>query len=327
MGTQKKHRISRINQMLLEMASGNFFFRLERFAKNDNLEAISITLNMLAEEIEQSMLHQGFANSSNTNMTVVQMSFILDERGSIEMVNQQSCAILSTLLKDVIGKPFEYFLDNGSKDKWNTVMERLLAKEVKDISIGLKFRSKANLLIPKRAHLSIFETLSDKHVKILVTVIHHTNRQQHIDAIQRERVIKQTRKRNDLPLEHIKEMVKPKIRLSFDDIRKIREGHDILLHNPELEFPSLKEFALRLGTNEFKLKYGFKQLYGTSVYRFLMNERFRKAKMMIQYSDQPLKTIAQVTGFKSMSHFSRSFKKRYGYAPSELRKNPKFLDT
>ena len=108
--------------------------------------------------------------------------------------------------------------------------------------------------------------------------------------------------------------------MSFEDIRKIREGHDIIINNLEMDFPSLKDFALQLGTNEFKLKYGFKELYGTSVYRFLKEERMRKSKMMIQYSGQSLKTSAQMTGFKSMAHFSRTFKKRYGYTPSELRK-------
>ena len=49
---------------------------------------------------------------------------------------------------------------------------------------------------------------------------------------------------------------KPKLRLSFQDIRKIRAGHDIIINNLEMDFPSLKDFALQLGTNEFKLKYG-----------------------------------------------------------------------
>ena len=76
-----------------------------------------------------------------------------------------------------------------------------------------------------------------------------------------------------------------RIRLSFADIRKIREGRNIILNNLEAELPSLKDFAHQLGTNEFKLKYGFRELYGTSVYRFLLQERLRKAKMLIQRAD------------------------------------------
>ena len=113
---------------------------------------------------------------------------------------------------------------------------------------------------------------------------------------------------------------KQKIRLTFEDIHKIREGHNIIINNLEKDFPSLKDFALQLGTNEFKLKYGFKELYGTTVHRFLMEERLRKSIMMIQFSGQSIKAIAQMTGFKSISHFSRSFKKRFDYTPSDLRK-------
>ena len=55
--------MQRINQMLLEMASGNFFYRLERSTKNDSLESLAISLNILAEEIQETMLHQGYVKT------------------------------------------------------------------------------------------------------------------------------------------------------------------------------------------------------------------------------------------------------------------------
>ena len=97
-------------------------------------------------------------------------------------------------------------------------------------------------------------------------------------------------------------------------------AHDMILTNLEDDFPSLKEFALELGTNEFKLKYGFKELYGTTVHKFLIQERLRKAMMMVRYSDRPFKSIAEMTGFKSLAHFSRSFKQTYSLSPSDMRK-------
>ncbi|MGC1632894.1 MAG: AraC family transcriptional regulator, partial [Gelidibacter sp.] len=86
-------------------------------------------------------------------------------------------------------------------------------------------------------------------------------------------------------------------------------------------FPSQKDFALQLGTNEFKLKYGFKELYGTTMHKFIIQERLRNAQVMIQYTDLPFKAIAHKSGFKSQSHFSRLFKARFGYTPKDLRKN------
>src|SRR5690606_40191990 len=110
-----------------------------------------------------------------------------------------------------------------------------------------------------------------------------------------------------------------KVRLTQDDIRMIEDARSLMLSDLAKDFRPLKEFALQLGTNTFKLKYGFKELYGISVYRFLRNERLRKAKVLVQYGDEPFKIIAQLCGFKSVPHFSRIFKKEFGHTPTELR--------
>lgn len=98
----KKKRVKRINQMILEMAGGNFFYRLAQSKKNDNIEALAVILNMFAEEIQESFLHQGYVNSKGTIKHIVQMSFVLDEHDIVQMVNQKTCTILSMLRDDII---------------------------------------------------------------------------------------------------------------------------------------------------------------------------------------------------------------------------------
>ncbi len=320
MRTYRKQRMQRINQMLLEMASGNFFYRLERSTKNDNIEALGLTLNILAEEIQEAMLHQGYANSNNTIMETIQMSFILDDKGRIQMANQQTCNILSVLHTDIIGTHFTNFLTEISILKWQDFWKTLIQQEFNDTTLELTFKTKGSLVIPKTCHITTFKSENNDERKVLITVIHHSNSLDKLENDLKRRVIQfsnqQKHEADETPLGS----QKPKLRLSFEDIRKIREGRDIIINNLEKELPSLKDFALQLGTNEFKLKYGFKELYGTSVYRFLRNERLRKSKMMIQFTDQSLKSIAHMTGFKSISHFSRTFKNRYEYTPSDLRK-------
>lgn len=311
------HRMQVINTMLLEMASGNFFYRIERNSDNDDIEALVLTLNMLAEEIQDTIVHQGYVNTDQTNLDIVQMSFILDEKGIVQMVNQQTCNILSCFYDDIVGNDFENFITEESTVNWGATWKQLIKKEIFDTSIGLHFKSKGNLIIPKIAYISTFHDFAIHEKRILITVVHHSNFRNQLDADLKQRVIKDDK----LVSEKKGKPNKPKIRLSFEDIRKIREGHDIIINNLESDFPSLKDFALQIGTNEFKLKYGFKELYGTTVHRFLMQERLRNAQMMIQYSDVSLKSIAYKVGFKSMPHFSRSFKKRYGYSPSALRSN------
>ncbi|SFZ89523.1 AraC-type DNA-binding protein [Flaviramulus basaltis] len=306
--------------MLLEMASGNFFYRLERTDKNDNLESISISLNMLAEEIQGILLHQGYANSNNLMVEIIQMSFILDDKGYIDMVTQQSCNILSLSHSELIGLPITSILDNPSKMTWEAIYRLQKDNIFFSSSAMLTFKTQGSLAIPKACYITTFTDKNKAQTKTLVSAIHHASNDTMMDQELKTHIqgLSKTQSLSTKTLPKAETKQKPK--LSFDDIRKIRKGHETILNNLEKDLPSLKEFALQLGTNEFKLKYGFRELYGTSVFKFLLDERLRKSKMMIQYSDQALKTIAHKTGFKSMPHFSRAFKKRFGYAPSELRK-------
>lgn len=299
--------------MLLEMASGNFFYRLKRTSKNDNLEAISVLLNMLAEEIQETLIHQGYVNSNRPLKEIIQMSFILDASGCIELTNEQSCLILSMPLKAIIGKPFEVFLETASKKTWQTTWTVIKQKDFKDLALELKFITHSGLVIPKICYITTYKNRDISYVKTLISVIHYNTNQQTLDPPLKRQV---NRYASQIKQQHHKR----KLRLSFEDIKKIRQGHTFIINNLDMDFPTLKDFALQLGTNEFKLKYGFKELYGTTIHRFLMEERLIKSKMMIQFTQESLKHIAQLTGFKSMSHFSRTFKNRFGYTPSNLRK-------
>lgn len=316
----KKKRMQKINQMLLEMASGNFFYRLERSDENDNIEALSVVLNMLSEEIQESFLHQGYANSKGITKHIVQMCFMLDEHGVIQMINQKTSILLSHLYGNIIDKPFESFLTKASKNKWHQIWETIQQKDFYDTSLELTFVTKEKLFLPNHCYITTSKGKKEAPRKTLITVIHHSKYYLELEKNLKKSVVKFNNIPGDALQNSSRNSQKQKLILTYEDIRKLREGHDIIINNLDKELPSIKDFALQLGTNEFKLKYGFKELYGTTVYRFLVQERLRKAKMLTQYSDIPLKSIAHMTGFKSIPHFSRTFKKRYGYAPSALRK-------
>ena len=108
--------------------------------------------------------------------------------------------------------------------------------------------------------------------------------------------------------------------MTYQDRRMLTKARDLILQDPGRDFKSLKSFALELGTNTHKLKYGFREMFGTSVYRFLKCERLRKAKILVQYGDESIKCIAHSCGFKSVAHFTRSFSKEFGSPPRTARK-------
>jgi len=319
----KKKRLKQIEQMLIEMSVGNFFYRIERSVKNDNVEALVITLNMMAEELQEAMVHQGYVNAHGTIKHIVQMNFIIDAQGLVQATNQRACTILSKLRTDIIGKPFLSFLIDDSKTKWQKIWGVLKQKTLYDTSLDLSFKTKGNLIIPTACYITNISHTNKNEPTTLLTVVLHSNDQLELEKDLKKSLIRiSSRQKKDSDVAESSNL-RPKIKLTFDDIKKLQKGHDIIINNLEKDFPSLKDFALQLGTNEFKLKYGFKELYGTSVYRFLKKERLRKSKMLIQHSELPLKSISNMVGFKSFPHFSRAFKQRYGYTPSALRKKSK----
>ncbi|MFD2883666.1 helix-turn-helix transcriptional regulator [Pseudomonas lini] len=63
-----------------------------------------------------------------------------------------------------------------------------------------------------------------------------------------------------------------------------------------------------LGTNEFKLKEGFRKVFGTSPHRMLTDIRMRKAWELLE-AGMYVSTVAYKVGFQHLSSFSTAFEK------------------
>jgi AraC family transcriptional regulator len=63
----------------------------------------------------------------------------------------------------------------------------------------------------------------------------------------------------------------------------------------------------------------FKASFGISPYRFVMQERVAKAKVMLEESRKEIGEIAVEVGFPSHSHFTKIFHKMTGATPSQFR--------
>lgn len=101
---------------------------------------------------------------------------------------------------------------------------------------------------------------------------------------------------------------------------KIFEARDILLNNLENP-PIIAELALQVGINQCYLKKGFKDIYDTSIYAFVQEQRIIKAKLLLKNTNHSIATIAEMIGFSNPSNFSNAFKNYTGVLPSEIRNN------
>ena len=76
-----------------------------------------------------------------------------------------------------------------------------------------------------------------------------------------------------------------------------------------------RQLALKVGTNETKMRVGFKKMYNNTINRQLTQIRIEKAKELLKYTETPLHQIAPQIGFKNASHLIKAFKKATGLTP------------
>jgi AraC-like DNA-binding protein len=108
--------------------------------------------------------------------------------------------------------------------------------------------------------------------------------------------------------------------LAAADKPKIYEARELLVQNLQETPLTIPQLARMVGTNENKLKRGFKEIYGKSVYNYLLAHRMEKA---IEYMEDPalaLDEIAMMVGYTDSAHFSRAFKNEKGIPPGQFRK-------
>ena len=95
-----------------------------------------------------------------------------------------------------------------------------------------------------------------------------------------------------------------------------------LINDRLSEPPSLSQIARTVGLNEYKLKRGFKEIFDTTVFGYLTEQRLLLA---YQYLRDTRKTAAEISfelGYSTPQHFNNVFKKRFGLTPDSIRKNP-----
>ncbi len=103
-------------------------------------------------------------------------------------------------------------------------------------------------------------------------------------------------------------------RLTAEDIERVRWAQQILLQDV-LDPPDLQTLARQVGLNDFKLKQGFREVFGTTVFGCLQAHRLDQAEQMLKGSQLSVEMIAQRVGYASRNAFARAFQRRFGSNP------------
>lgn len=110
------------------------------------------------------------------------------------------------------------------------------------------------------------------------------------------------------------------IKLSQYDIERLHEAKNLLLADFETKM-SLVQLSRKVGINDFKLKKGFKYLFGSTVFDFQQAAKMEWAKTELLETKKSVEEIAYAIGYDFVSNFNIAFKKHFGYAPGFLRKH------
>lgn len=86
-----------------------------------------------------------------------------------------------------------------------------------------------------------------------------------------------------------------------------------------LEEHSLAELSRICLLNEFKVKKGFKELFGTTVFGYLRKLRMDYAEQQLLDSSYSVEEVSDLLGYEHAQHFSIAFKKYRGINPSSLK--------
>ena len=101
-----------------------------------------------------------------------------------------------------------------------------------------------------------------------------------------------------------------------ENVLKIRKAKEIIIANMS-EPPGLEELSDQVGLSLKKLKMGFKQIYGDTVYGFLFDYKMDYARQLLDSGSYNVNEVGLKIGYSTGSHFIAAFKKKFATTPKK----------
>nr|WP_173812855.1 AraC family transcriptional regulator [Dendrosporobacter quercicolus]NSL48590.1 helix-turn-helix transcriptional regulator [Dendrosporobacter quercicolus DSM 1736] len=113
------------------------------------------------------------------------------------------------------------------------------------------------------------------------------------------------------------------VKLSAADIAGLRQIKLILDEQTDMA-PTIRVLARLTCLNEYKIKTGFKQLFGLPVHSYVVDKRMEKARELLEGGRLKVGEIAARVGYTNTSHFIAAFRKKFGVNPGEYANGGRF---
>lgn len=121
-----------------------------------------------------------------------------------------------------------------------------------------------------------------------------------------------------LKLYERKDLKGKKVKRSDDETLRLMKVEALLVKNFAVAPPTIDELSRISAMSPTKLKNDFKALYGLPIYEYYQKNRMLKAKSLLVLAKYTIKEVGIMVGYSNLSHFANTFKKEFGFLPSEI---------
>lgn len=282
-------QFDQITRLITALANGQYDHKIKVNKLDDKLSTISVLLNMLAGVLKQAVPRL----SPENNLNYLNHIILLIGR-DLKIYDYNTGAL--ELLREEHLEHLNKILDISSIQ----ILQEMIISNALEKSVLLDFRFKEDLFVTMNCRLT---RLKNHKLNIFV-----------LSAV--KTVSKNVWSREEL-LQHSKI---PRSQFNLTKNKQLIENlYHYLMDNLDTPLRPITDIAQDLKTNATLLKRGFKLIHGTTIAQFHREKRLEKAKDLLLDTDTPLAAIADQCGYKSVSHFSRGFKKHFGINPSKSR--------
>ncbi len=302
---QDRHRIEQLHELLLALSTGDFAQQLPRSTANDELEAFTVLLNMLTEELRTLVAQDAFYHSQSRYQAVVVGSLQVDKDWQIQQFSSSIPQLLEHPADTLYHTPLTQYCALDTINLLNTLPTPIRTNPSQPVVLPLQFATGSGIL---RTYSTSFQYLhtsaniaanSPAPIQLSLIDIQRKDLQPSVFGVTTSELIAQA-----MPLV---------------DRVKIAEAEAYLKAHTEAHPITITALAREVGTNEFKLKVGFKQMFHSTIYQYQQQLRMRKAIFYLTATEFPVKYIAKQLGYKTAPHFTKVFKKYYQVPPSTYR--------
>lgn len=102
-----------------------------------------------------------------------------------------------------------------------------------------------------------------------------------------------------------------------ENVSKIKKAKQIIISRM-VEPPTLQELADEINLPINRLKEGFKQIYGDTVFSFLLDYKMEVARQLLATGAHNVNEVGLKVGYSGPSHFISAFKKKFGTTPKKF---------